>query len=217
MPAQAGADVTAGQSIDVLRGSQSNYRQAVMALNPVSYWRFSETSGATVKDISGHANNGTYAPSTAGVAYAQPGALQSDPDTCATLATGTYVNVSNNAAIQLNTFSFAMWVKADPNNNPNSFTRLATSIDIVGWRINRHNLDATIYFQISTSTNGDQELLGTTPVFDDAWHFIVVGVNGSTAYLSIDGSAWQTKTFSLGNGIVNTTQPMTILNAYRGA
>lgn len=62
-------------------GRRLDYRAAVLATNPLAYWRLGETSGTVARDEMG-LNHGTYvnAP-TLGV----PGLLAGDPDTAVTL------------------------------------------------------------------------------------------------------------------------------------
>ena len=53
------------------------YRDAVLAKDPVAYWRLGEAAGPTAVDDTGNGHDGTYCgyPS-----YGQPGAIQGDPN-----------------------------------------------------------------------------------------------------------------------------------------
>ena len=65
----------------------SAYAQAVLADDPVAYWRFDETSGVNARDFSGHGHDATY---IGGVHLGAGGAIAGDSDTAATFdgATG---------------------------------------------------------------------------------------------------------------------------------
>lgn len=55
-----------------------SYHDAVLADNPIAYWRLSDLSAALLFDSSGHAHNGTYSGSPS---YGQKGALARDTTT----------------------------------------------------------------------------------------------------------------------------------------
>lgn len=61
----------------------SSYRDAVLALNPLAYWRLGETSGVTATDQSGHARHAAYLP---GITLGAAGLLGYDGDRCADFA-----------------------------------------------------------------------------------------------------------------------------------
>ncbi|HEY1692130.1 MAG TPA: LamG domain-containing protein [Polyangiaceae bacterium] len=56
----------------------SVYRAAVLADDPLAYWRLDETSGTVAHDETGHGHDGTYVGT---FTLGQPGALAGDPDT----------------------------------------------------------------------------------------------------------------------------------------
>jgi hypothetical protein len=87
----------------------SAYRNAILADNPISYWRLDETSGTTAYDLE-QANPGTY---TASPTLAQAGALSGDPDSAVTFnGTSQYVNVPYNASLNSSHFTVEVWAKA---------------------------------------------------------------------------------------------------------
>lgn len=53
------------------------YRDTILSLSPMGYWRLGETSGSTATDISGNNRNGTYLGS---YTLGQPSMIPSDPD-----------------------------------------------------------------------------------------------------------------------------------------
>lgn len=62
------------------------YRDAILALNPLAYWRLGETAGTTAVDASGHGYDGTYMP---GVVLGEPGLLMHDSDGAARFPGGS--------------------------------------------------------------------------------------------------------------------------------
>jgi hypothetical protein len=84
------------------------YEQAVLAANPVSYWRTAETGGTVAADQMG-VGNGTY---TGTYTLAQPGPAQLGA--CAVTFTGavnSYINFGNLAAYQIGAGTILSWVK----------------------------------------------------------------------------------------------------------
>jgi hypothetical protein len=73
-PAETGVDAGG----DVLSGPP--YVLAVLADDPVAYWRLGESGGTSAADESGHGNDATY---VGGVTLGVPGAIAGDPDTAA--------------------------------------------------------------------------------------------------------------------------------------
>lgn len=73
-PAETGGEAAS----DVVSGPP--YVLAVLADDPVAYWRFGESSGTRAADASGHGNDATYVGS---VTLGVPGAIVGDPDTAA--------------------------------------------------------------------------------------------------------------------------------------
>jgi hypothetical protein len=81
--------------------SSTGYNTAVLADSPVAFWRLNESSGTTAADSSGNGRNGTYTGS-----YTQGQASlvgNGDSSTSFGGAAGDYVNVTGNAAFNINT------------------------------------------------------------------------------------------------------------------
>jgi Concanavalin A-like lectin/glucanases superfamily len=171
------------------------YDDAVLADNPVSYWRLDETSGTTAADSKG-SNPGTY---TGGVTLGQAGAL---PDAINNRAAGfdgvnDYVSAGNPASLQLATGTVEAWIK--------------TSNAGTGWRdiINKKNA-----FALSLDTNvlSIYDWGTSAPVSaginlaDNQWHHVAMsfqsGVNNGTK-IYVDGVLRLTTKFT----VLNQTGP----------
>src|SRR5262249_54431949 len=89
----------------------SVYRAAILADNPLAYWRFGEASGTTVHDETGHGHDGTIG---TGVTLGAGGAILGDADTALQLAgtqgvdAGDAFDFPNNAP-----YSLEGWIKPD--------------------------------------------------------------------------------------------------------
>ena len=78
--------------------SPPRWASAVLADNPVSYWRLDESSGTNAADSKG-SNTGTY---TNGPTLNQPGALAGDADTAVSFdGSDDYVTVPNSARLNI--------------------------------------------------------------------------------------------------------------------
>lgn len=86
-----------------------SYRDVVMSLNPVGYWRLGESSGNTATDLGSSGNSGTYQNSPTLV---QTGALTGDDDTSVNFNGSTNsVSINNPSGLQNQNFSISLWVK----------------------------------------------------------------------------------------------------------
>ncbi|MCX6117212.1 MAG: LamG domain-containing protein, partial [Proteobacteria bacterium] len=106
-----------------------SYRDVVMSLNPVGYWRLGESSGTTAVDLGSGGNNGTY---TNGPTLAQAGGLTSDEDKAASFdGVNDYVISSANSSLSGDfTASIAAWVKFnDVNSGWHSIAAIQSSSD----------------------------------------------------------------------------------------
>jgi len=88
----------------------SVYANAVLANNPIAYWRLGETTGSVATDLSPNGLNGTY---TGGVLLNQPGAISSDTDRSVSLdGTTGFVSVASDPRLNqlTNNFTIEAWI-----------------------------------------------------------------------------------------------------------
>lgn len=153
------------------------YRDAVLATNPLSYWRLGESSGVTAVDEMG-VNDGTYTNTpTLGVA----GLLTGDSDTAVTLnGTTQYVNVPYAAALHPgDTFTLAALFKRTGAGHVDPIVSGGNS-DFLLWYYSDDHLylskEAVSNVFVSTATYPD-----TDP------HFIVATKAGANIHVYRDG------------------------------
>lgn len=88
-------------------GQWSGYREYLMSLNPIAYWRLGEASGTVAVDEVG-ANNGTYVGSpTLGAA----GALSGDPNTAMNTGAGKYMTSVAGGFTTAGDWTFGAWMR----------------------------------------------------------------------------------------------------------
>jgi hypothetical protein len=93
-------------------GGGASYRAAVLADNPLAYWRFGEASGTTAADETGHGNTATIG---TGVTWSATGALLNDSNTAVHL-TGAQGLVVMNTSFDFpgnHPFSLEGWVNSN--------------------------------------------------------------------------------------------------------
>ena len=92
--------------------SAGTYYDAVMADNPVGYWRMND-AGSPVVDATGNAHDGTII-NPGSVTVQDPGALYNDPDTSMDFAgTNGRVQVPYDAALNPAAFTVELWAKVE--------------------------------------------------------------------------------------------------------
>lgn len=66
------------------------YREAVLAKNPVAYWRLGESTGTVAADETGNGHDGTY---VGNPVLGQPGAISDDPNSAVQFTGASYVEI----------------------------------------------------------------------------------------------------------------------------
>jgi hypothetical protein len=157
----------------------SSYREAIMALNPVAYWRLGEPSGYVALDqLWDH--HGTY---NGGPTLERQGALTADGDTAVAFSgTNQWMEVPDHADLNIfegvTPWSIALWETGSPDATERMlFDKLGAGVSAVQLRSGNFLIPYR-----GDAANGDTAFLDP---LDDAWHFIVVTYDGAqvTTYL----------------------------------
>lgn len=165
------------------------YSDAVLATNPVGYWRLGEPSGTVAVDEMG-ANNGTYVNTPAlGVA----GLLTGDPDTAVTLAAASSQRVTAAVAAALNpypNFSVAAWIKTTA--GVGVYYGIAGLWDATGTTGWDFYLDGSN--RLSGSVRGSSSIAWGDSAYgpflsDGVRHFCVMVATGTSLQIFVDGVA----------------------------
>src|SRR5690348_5065061 len=90
-----------GNATAASTAAAKTYSATVLADHPVAYWRMDDTTGSTMADISGNANNGRYA----GIyTLGQPGAIAGGGSTAVAFdGQSGAASVMNSPSLQVNT------------------------------------------------------------------------------------------------------------------
>ncbi len=170
------------------------YASAVLADNPLGYWRLGEASGSTAIDSSGRGNDGTF---NGAVTLGTGGAI-ADGDTSISLTnTAGYVDAGNPAELDISddTLTIEAWV------NPSA----VATMPIAGKTQSGRN-DYTLWLVSSGGRNvahfnlyngsGEANFNGTIDVPVDEWTHITGTYDGTTASIYVNGVLDRTRSFS---------------------
>jgi hypothetical protein len=172
---------------------RADYLSAVLADNPVSYYRLGEAGGPTANDSSGNGNNGTYA--AGGVTYSVPGAIVGDSNSAVTFD-GSTGNVTTPNVLG-NDFTLELWIKTSVASLSGSHAFEGNGLvwSDVGGAANDFTLgylNNTVAF--TTGTN-DDTISATTALNDGKWHYIAATrIKGGAKNLYVDGALEATGT-----------------------
>jgi len=187
------------------------YRNSVIRMHPVAYWRLGESSGTTAHDEMG-TYDGEYTLSpTLGVA----GALNGDPDTAVTLARTSTQDIRfpvTPAEALTDTVSFAFWLNTTDKSVLQGIAGDQVSAGSARWRV---TLDTSGH--VSLVKTGVTAIINSTDLADGAWHHVVLvsqpGTNQSFVY--VDGAPAGTGT--TGNTTWNTASATARIGSFSGA
>src|SRR5205807_10311754 len=158
----------------------SAYRDAVVADNPVAYWRLGEASGTVASDLRG-AHQGTYAYNPS---LAQPGALFNDPATSVGFdGTTQFVQVPSDASTNTATFSFEIWVR--PTGGSGNYRGVIT--DRFYPRGYNLYLGPSGNWQYWINDGSGMAVIGGGTSTLNAWHHVVGTFDGTNAILYVNG------------------------------
>ena len=176
----AGVD---GHFKDLISGDAAYGVDAVLALNPTVYWRYSETSGTTLyNSSSAGATYNAVLNTPAGAAYANtlgvagPTGAFGNPNGAVAFSTGTSVGgwlESNKALLSgLSAFTMGAWIK--PVTAPGAYAGIMGTNGVAVFGFMNSN---TLFLY----TNGGGSVTATyTPSLTE-WHYIGVTVDGTAA------------------------------------
>ena len=181
----------ASLDVGLRRGGGGGVRSAILASNPLAYWRMGEGSKTPVFAVSETTKagnvNGTYQP---GVTLGEPGALPGDANTSVRFSgNGGHVIVANEQSFDVigSAVTIEAWIKV------NAFDRTWNTIIAKGdssWRLQRFGNTDTLSFD--TDGINPPYLNGNRSVNDGRWHHVVASYNGRVKTIWIDGEldAW---------------------------
>ena len=202
----------------------AGYRTAVLASNPLGYWRLGDASGSAAADSSGMAHPGVY--TGGGFTYGVTSALTTDTNNKAATFNGTssYVSVTNPVlAGQSTTFSAEAWVKGSAITGRYFLTEGNTSSTTPFWGLATDGTTGThAVFTVRDDASHVAMAIGTKTILDGTWHHVIGVRNGTTVSVYVDGALDATTTLStlstltLGLTTVGALHRITTVSNYFG-
>jgi Concanavalin A-like lectin/glucanases superfamily len=156
------------------------YRDAVMADQPVGYWRLAETTGNAL-DETGNAAGGRY---NGGVTRGVPGALTSDPNLAARFdGVDDHVSVPDNGPMDVaDTFTYELWFKRGPNQGVTQrLLHKGAGPASLGFGTNNKLV------LLPGGTGATATASSATAILDQAWHHVVATKSGAAVRIYLDG------------------------------
>ena len=160
------------------------YSATVLADHPVAYWRMDETTGSTMADASGNANQGRYV----GIyTLGQPGALAGGA--VAFDGQSGAASVMNSPSLQVNTVTIEMWIKKHTDTEYGVY--VAKNVEPGGgagssWFqvLNSHH-NGELEFRVTS--DGAPAVLSNSTLALNTWYYVVATYDGATAKIYING------------------------------
>jgi hypothetical protein len=169
------------------------YVAAVLADQPIAYWRLGAASQSVVVDETPNGNQGTFA---GGVVPGESGPLVDDPDTAMRFdGVDDFVLIGDRLEFPgLAPFSFELWVK--PANHNTAYTGVLSKTDeLAGGNTKSGFLIFDHFARFGAERNAGataQNVQTTAALPVDVWTYVVVTFDGSTLTLYLDGESQAT-------------------------
>lgn len=175
------------------------YRDAILAMNPVLYYRFNEISGSTIDDHAAAPHDATIVNT---LVRALPGAMEDDA--CAYFdGSSSYLNANTDLNQWLGaTASVAFWIRTTDNGKKSAQNAPAlTGADskktindcVWGWIDKKGRIGVTI---------GKAGVSGTKDITDNAWHHVVLTRHHATGAVQVYEDGVLTSSGTLITGIM---------------
>jgi len=194
------------------------YRSAILADEPIAYWRLGESAGSSAADET-TAHHGAYKPSAAeawtGGALGDPGALAFDTNTAAAFdGSSGFVEIAHHADFNRAVpavVALEAWVRFD---NTADFTSLnyiitkrSSGAGNLSWWLAAGDVAGSPRFILNGAGTLTTALNGNTAIAKQRWYHIAGVINGTTGYLYVDGAL---DTAGALSAIADTTQPVVL-------
>jgi hypothetical protein len=163
------------------------YSATVLADHPLAYWRMDETTGTTMADASGNANDGRYVGT---YALGQPGAMAGDGNTAVGFdGQSGAASVVSSTKLQVNTVTIELWINKRADTEYGVYVAKnfeAGGAAGSGWfqLLNSHH-NGTLEFRVTS--DGSPALISSSTLALNTWYYVVATYDGSAAKLFVNG------------------------------
>jgi hypothetical protein len=160
------------------------YSATVLADHPVAYWRLDDTTGSTMIDASGNANNGRY---VGAYSLGQPSAIAGGA--VAFDGQSGAASVMNSPSLQVDTVTIEAWIKKRTDTEYGVYVAKnfapgggAGS----GWfqLLNSHH-NGQLEFRVTS--DGAPVVISNSTLALNSWYYVVATYDGATAKLYVNG------------------------------
>ena len=191
------ANITPVNDAPVANTDPGIYTNDLVSLNPLSYWRLGETTGAAA-DLGSSANAGTYN----GGSLNQSGGISGDIDTSVYFDGSDYIEVAHSDDYLLDNGTIQLWFNAD--NVANGDLQHLFSKDSQGNDTGGHvsmYLTATGDLQVRLqSASADYIISSSSAVSQGEWHHATLSFGSAGMALYLDGALVDTDAYTGGLG-----------------
>jgi Concanavalin A-like lectin/glucanases superfamily len=177
-----GASIAASSST-----AAKTYSATVLADHPAAYWRMDETTGTTMADASGNANQGRYV----GIyTLGQAGAIAGDGTTAVAFdGQSGAATVVSSTTLQVSTVTIELWINKRADTEYGVY--VAKNVELgggagSGWfeLLNSHH-DGRLEFRVTS--DGSPTLVSSSTLALNTWYYVVATYDGAMARLFVNG------------------------------
>jgi hypothetical protein len=160
------------------------YSATVLADHPVAYWRMDDTTGSTMIDASGNANNGRY---VGAYSLGQPGAIAGGA--VAFDGQSGAASVMNSPSLQVDTVTIEAWIKKRTDTEYGVYVAKNVAPGGgagSGWfqLLNSHH-NGQLEFRVTS--DGAPVVVSNSTLALNSWYYVVATYDGATAKLYVNG------------------------------
>jgi hypothetical protein len=162
------------------------YSATVLADHPVAYWRMDETTGSTMADASGNANNGHY---IGAYTLAQPGAIPGGGNAAVAFdGQSGAASVTSSTSLQVNTVTIEAWIKKRTDTEYRVY--VAKNFAAGGgagssWFQLLNSYHGQLEFRVTS--DGAPVLVSKSALALNTWYYVVATYDGNVARLYVNG------------------------------
>jgi hypothetical protein len=160
------------------------YSATVLADHPVAYWRMDDTTGSTMIDASGNANNGRY---VGAYSLGQPSAIAGGA--VAFDGQSGAASVMNSPSLQVDTVTIEAWIKKRTDTEYGVYVAKNVAPGGgagSGWfqLLNSHH-NGQLEFRVTS--DGAPVVVSNSTLALNSWYYVVATYDGATAKLYVNG------------------------------
>ena len=181
-----------------------NYNTDLSVLNPLSYWRFGESSGGASTDDGGSGNSAAFN----GVTLGQSGAISGDTNTAISFdGVNDYVEIAHDPSYLINEGTVQLWFNVDDLlSDQGLFSKDSSDFDTGGHFTIRAMSDGSIEVRLQDTTTSYFMNSAAGSLIISTWHHVAVTFGSNGAELFLDGVSVDTNAYT--GGLAGNSEPI---------